>query len=63
MDMARETIQDSEPLFIDKGDRLNKIKGMIISAINRAIKEKDIKAFKELKKLIEKLEYEIFQVG
>ncbi len=63
LDKARETIQDSEPLFIDKGDRLNKIKGMIISAINRAIKEKDIKAFKELKKLIEKLEHEIFQVG
>jgi len=62
VDMALEIIQESEPLFIDKGDRLNKIKGMIISAMNRTIKEKDIEAIQELKKLIDKLEYEIFQM-
>jgi len=63
VDMAREIIQESEPLFIDKGDRLNKIKGRIISAMNRTIKEKDIEAIQELKKLIDKLECEIFQVN
>ena len=63
IDVAREIIQGSEPLFIDKGDRLNKIKGKIISAMNRTIKEKDIEAIYELKRLIDKLEYEIFQVG
>ena len=33
---------------------------MILSAINRAINEKDIKAIKELKKLVERLEGELF---
>lgn len=61
--VAREIIQASEPLFIDKGDRLNKIKGMIISAMNRTIREKDIEAIHELKGLIDKLEYEIFQAA
>ena len=59
---AREIIMEAEPVFIGKEDRLNRVKGMIISAMNRAIKEKDIEAIYELKKLIEKLEYEIFQV-
>jgi len=61
--VAREILQASEPLFIDKRDRLNKIKGMIISAMNRTIKEKDIEAIHELKGLIDKLEFEIFQVA
>ena len=50
----------SEPTFLDKNDKLRKIKGMILSAINRAINEKDIKAIKELKKLVERLEGELF---
>ena len=50
----------SEPAFLDKNDKLRKIKGMILSAINRAINEKDIKAIKELKKLVERLEGELF---
>jgi hypothetical protein len=45
---------------LDKNDKLRKIKGMILSAINRAINEKDIKAIKELKKLVERLEGELF---
>lgn len=49
-----------EPVFLDKNDKLRRIKGMILSAINRAINEKDIKAIKELKKLVERLEGELF---
>ncbi len=57
---AHETLKGLEPVFIDRDDRLRKIKGMIISAINRAIRERDSKAIKELKKLIERLEGELF---
>lgn len=49
-----------ELTFLDKNDKLRRIKGMILSAINRAINEKDIKAIKELKKLVERLEGELF---
>jgi hypothetical protein len=49
-----------EAAFLDKNDKLRRIKGMILSAINRAINEKDIKAIKELKKLVERLEGELF---
>jgi hypothetical protein len=51
----------TEPMFLNKGDKLRKIKGMILSAINRAINEKDAKAMKELKKLIDRLEGELFE--
>lgn len=61
MKKAQEALAASEPTFLDKPDRLKKIKGMILSAINRAINEKDMKAIKELKKLIEKLEGELFE--
>ena len=47
-------------VFLDKDDRLKRIKGMILSAINKAINDKDAKAMKELKKLVEKLEGELF---
>ena len=62
IETAREIIKDAEPVFVEKEDRLNRIKGMIISAMNRAIKEKDIAAFQELKKLIDKLGYEVFEI-
>lgn len=57
---ANEVILDKEPLFLDKDDRLRKIKGMIISAINRAINNKDHKAIEVLKSLIDRLEDAIF---
>lgn len=55
-----EEAKDSEPIFLDKDDRLRKIKGRIISAINSAINNKDIDAIKELKKLIDRLANELF---
>lgn len=60
LDKARKVLNDAEPAFLEKGDRLRKIKGMIISAINRAINERDVQAIKELKKLIDKLADAIF---
>ncbi|WP_276372815.1 ParB N-terminal domain-containing protein [Chryseolinea sp. H1M3-3] len=53
-------VKNSEPIFLDKSDRLRRIKGLILSAINKAINERDVKAIKELKRLIEKLEDELF---
>lgn len=55
------TASDLDPVFMDKGDKLRRIKGMILSAINKAISNKDIKAMRELKKLIERLEGELFE--
>lgn len=57
---AQEILNEKEPVFLDQEGRLRKIKGMIVSAINRAINEKDTEAIKELKKLVDKLEYELF---
>lgn len=56
---AQELLNTKEPLFLSYEDRLKRIKGMIISAINRAINQKDVNSIKELKKLIEKLSNEI----
>lgn len=57
---AQEVLKSMEPVFSTREDRLKKIKGMIISAINQAINERDSSAIKELKKLIGKLEDELF---
>jgi len=56
---VQEVLKSMEPVFLSREDRLKKIKGMIISAINRAITEKDSVAIKELKKLIDKLANEL----
>jgi hypothetical protein len=60
-DRTQDDLKTHEPAFLDKSDRLRKIKGMILSAMNRAINEKDVKAMWELKKLIERLEGELFE--
>lgn len=57
---AQETLKSLEPAFLNKEDRMKKIKASIVSAINRAINDKDVTAIKELKKLIERLEGELF---
>jgi hypothetical protein len=56
---VQEILKSIEPTFLTKEDRLKKIKGMIISAINRAITERDSVTIKELKKLIDKLADEL----
>jgi len=56
---ARNVLKSKEPMFLNREDRLRKLKGMIISAMNRAIKESDLNAVKELRRLIEKLTEEL----
>lgn len=58
---AIEVLQSKEPLFIEREQMLTKIKGMILASINRAINERDVDAIGELKKLIERLEHELFE--
>ncbi len=58
---AQKILQASEPVFLDKGDRVRRIKGNIISAINRAINKKDVKAIKELRHLIDELADLLFE--
>lgn len=58
---AQEILAIKDPIFVNREDRLKRIKGMIISAVNRAINSKDETAIKELKKLIDKLTDEIFE--
>jgi len=58
--LTRGEADEKGSLFMEKDDRLRKIKGMILSAINKAINDKDVRAIKELKKLIERLEGELF---
>jgi hypothetical protein len=53
-------LEDKEPVFLERADRLKKIKGMILSSINKAINDRDVSAIKELKKLIQNLEQELF---
>lgn len=59
VERAKKELLDREPLFLDRENRIVKIKGMILSAINRAINERNIDIMQELKKLIERLEYEL----
>ena len=56
---AHAILAEKEPFFLDRDDRLRKIKGMIVSAVNKAITGRDASGIKELKKLIDRLEQEI----
>lgn len=55
-----EVFDDVEPIFLDSEGRIKKIKGLIISAMNRAINHRDVIAIEELKRLIESLQDLIF---
>ena len=56
---AIDIVNGVEPLFLDKEDRLKRIKGRILSAINRAINNNDIESIKVLKSLVDTLEDEL----
>lgn len=58
-EIAEDIATGLEPLFLKQEDRLRKIKGRIISAINRAIENKDLESIGVLKSLIDKLEFEL----
>ena len=59
IERAQEKLAQKEPMFIERDDRINKLKGQIISGINRAIRDRDVQAIDELRKLIERLAEEI----
>jgi hypothetical protein len=46
---AKEFLLSKEPLFLEREDRLVKIKGMILSAINRAIHDRNIDSIRNSK--------------
>ncbi len=56
---AQEKLAEKEPVFLEREDRINRLKGQIISAINRAIRDRDVQATDELRKLIDRLVDEI----
>lgn len=56
---AQEKLAQKEPVFLEREGRINKLKGQIISGINRAIRDRDVQAIEELRKLIDKLAEEI----
>lgn len=60
VEAAQEFLKSAEPIFQEKDDQVNRIKGKIMSAMNRAINNRDIEAIDELKKLIERLENLLF---
>lgn len=57
---AQDTLKSLEPVFLNREERLKNIKGMIISAINEAIRERKTDSIKKLKKLVDKLANELF---
>lgn len=60
IERAQEELKANDPMFSTKDDRVNRIKGQILSAINKAIQHNDLKAFHELEGLIKKLHAVLF---
>jgi len=60
VEKARKDLIEKEPLFLDRESRLTTLKGRILSAINKAISERDVNSMQEIKKLIDRLEHELF---
>jgi hypothetical protein len=56
---AQDSLKSLEPIFTSREDRLKNIKGMILSAINEAIREKNANSIRKLKKLVDKLANEL----
>ncbi len=57
---AKAILDEKDELFSSYENRINRIKGQILSAMNRAIQNKDMEAIEELKKAIEKLQEILF---
>ncbi len=60
MDEAVEYLKIKEPVFSTKEDRIMRIKGNIISSINKSIQKQDKKSLKNAKGYLKKLEDELF---
>ena len=57
---AQEELRNRDTVFVDERERISRIKAGIMSAMNRAIENRDVKAMDELKGLIERLEAVLF---
>jgi hypothetical protein len=53
---SQEYLAGKEPAFLDTEDKLRRIKGMILSSLNKAIKNRDAKSLDEIRKLIDRLQ-------
>ena len=60
MDEAQEALKELDPLFLEKDERIQRIKANIISAINNAINKKDHDSIIMIKNLTDRLEDELF---
>ncbi len=60
IERAKEELQATDPMFNTREARINRIKGQILSAMNKAIQHNDAKAFQELEGLIKKLHTVLF---
>ena len=60
IERAKEELQATDPMFNTREARINRIKGQILSAMNKAIQNNDAIAFKELEGLIKKLHTVLF---
>lgn len=56
---AKAELVSRDTMFLDKDERLQRLKGRIISAINDAIKNKNVKAISALKELMDSLYQEL----
>jgi hypothetical protein len=57
---AQQVLKQSDSLFLEKDERIHRIKANIISAINLAINKRDHDAIVKIKRLIDRLENELF---
>ena len=57
---AQAELQAKDSMFLNQNERLERLKARIISAINDAIRNKNINAIEELKVLIDRLQKELF---
>ena len=60
VDAAAESLRIKDPVFATKEERMNRIKGNIISGINKSIQHKDKKAWMRMQKYLHDLEEELF---
>ena len=58
---AQGMLKSKESLFSTPEERLQRIKGEILSAINRAINHKEKSAIRDVKVYLKKLEQELFE--
>lgn len=53
---AQAYLSQYDPVFLDIEDRLRRIKGMILSHLNKAVKNRDARSLQEIRKLIDRLQ-------